>query len=136
MSPPKNSNQTTEDAKVVDQTNTENITKSRTPSGGSSSNDGETSCSSASGSSEEVEKLTEEFPYGPAFRAAMGRVTAFPDGTEAVMIDSAMALEAFRIDQMVIIAYFFNTHIFLPALKKRPSRDRLLKKLYVRTSLF
>jgi hypothetical protein len=99
MSPPKN-NQTTEDAKVVEQTNTENITKSRTPSGGSSSNDGETSCSSTSGSGEEVEKLTEEFPYGPAFRAAMGRVTAFPDGTEAVMIDSAMALEAFRIDQM------------------------------------
>ena len=67
--------------------------KSRTPSG--SSSNGSTECST------EDEKLVEEFPYGPAFRAAMGRITAFPDGTEAVMIDSAMALEAFKIDQMV-----------------------------------
>lgn len=71
--------------------------KSRTPSGGSEA--------SASGISEEneneAEKMTEEFPYGPAFRAAMGRITTFPDGTEAVMIDSAVALEAFREDQMV-----------------------------------
>ena len=100
LSPPKNQ---TEDAKV--DTSAEKINKSRTPSGGSSSNDGETS--STSGSGEEIEKLTEEFPYGPAFRAAMGRVTAFPDGTEAVMIDSAMALEAFKIDQMVMIAYLY-----------------------------
>ena len=45
--------------------------------------------------------MTEEFPYGRAFKAAMGRVTTFPDGTEAVMIDSAIALEAFQHEQMV-----------------------------------
>jgi hypothetical protein len=44
--------------------------------------------------------MTEEFPYGRAFKAAMGRVTTFPDGTEAVMIDSAIALEAFQQEQM------------------------------------
>ena len=45
--------------------------------------------------------MSEEFPYGRAFKAAMGRVTTFPDGTEAVMIDSAIALEAFQLEQMV-----------------------------------
>merc|ERR1719219_1194890 len=44
--------------------------------------------------------MSEEFPYGRAFKAAMGRVTTFPDGTEAVMIDSAIALEAFQHEQM------------------------------------
>jgi len=42
--------------------------------------------------------MSQEFPFGPAFKAAMGRVTAFPDGSEAVMIDSALALEAFQQD--------------------------------------
>ena len=45
--------------------------------------------------------MSQEFPYGPAFKAAMGRVTAFPDGSEAVMIDSAIALEAFKLEEMV-----------------------------------
>merc|ERR550532_897667 len=42
--------------------------------------------------------MSQEFPFGPAFKVAMGRVTAFPDGSEAVMIDSALALEAFQQD--------------------------------------
>lgn len=67
--------------------------KSRTPSGGSEE--------SAISEENDDNQFTEEFPYGPAFRAAMGRITTFPDGTEAVMIDSAVALEAFREDQMV-----------------------------------
>ena len=59
--------------------------------------------------------MTEEFPYGRAFKAAMGRVTTFPDGTEAVMIDSAIALEAFQQEQMVRLSIgcelvnYFNT---------------------------
>ena len=68
--------------------------KSRTPSG-SSSGEGDTESSSGD------EKMTEEFPYGRAFKAAMGRVTTFPDGTEAVMIDSAIALEAFQQEHVV-----------------------------------
>lgn len=72
--------------------------KSRTPSG-SSSGEGDTGSGSCSSSGDE--KMTEEFPYGRAFKAAMGRVTTFPDGTEAVMIDSAIALEAFQQEQMV-----------------------------------
>lgn len=70
--------------------------KSRTPSGGSEDSEVD---SGSSVSSEE--KMTEEFPFGPAFKAAMGRLTTFPDGTGAVMIDSAVALEAFQEDQMV-----------------------------------
>ena len=50
--------------------------------------------------------MSQEFPYGPAFKAAMGRVTAFPDGSEAVMIDSAIALEAFKLEEMVKIDIF------------------------------
>ena len=50
--------------------------------------------------------MSQEFPYGPAFKAAMGRVTAFPDGSEAVMIDSAIALEAFKLEEMVKIDFF------------------------------
>merc|ERR1719491_2501701 len=61
---------------------------------------GEGDTGSGSCSSSGDEKMTEEFPYGRAFKAAMGRVTTFPDGTEAVMIDSAIALEAFQQEQM------------------------------------
>ena len=79
--------------------------KSRTSSGSSSGDSNETaSCSSTSGD----EKMSDEFPYGRAFKAAMGRVTTFPDGTEAVMIDSALALEAFQLEQMVMCSYYMN----------------------------
>lgn len=67
--------------------------KSRSPSGSSEEEES---------SGESDDRMTEEFPYGPAFKAAMGRVTAFPDGTEAVMIDSAVALEAFRNETLVM----------------------------------
>ena len=78
--------------------------KSRSPSGSSASED------SSSSSSEESNKMTmsrmsQEFPFGPAFKAAMGRVTAFPDGSEAVMIDSALALEAFQQDYQMVIEF-------------------------------
>ena len=73
--------------------------KSRTPSGGSADSEADES-SEDDESQAPAPQMTEEFPYGAAFKAAMGRVTAFPDGTEAVMIDSALALEAFQ--QMVI----------------------------------
>ena len=100
MSPPKHEIHHHGDnigsSSVQSTSSSNNQEKSRTPSGSSSNG------SSSSGGSEE-EKLTDEFPYGPAFRAAMGRVTAFPDGTEAVMIDSALALDAFRIDELVMI---------------------------------
>ena len=49
--------------------------------------------------------MSQEFPFGPAFKAAMGRVTAFPDGSEAVMIDSALALEAFQQDYQMVIEF-------------------------------
>jgi len=67
--------------------------KSRSPSGSSGSEEG-----SSGSSSEDRMTMSQEFPFGPAFKAAMGRVTAFPDGSEAVMIDSALALEAFQQD--------------------------------------
>ena len=70
--------------------------KSRTPSGSS-----EESSQGSEYSEDENKVMSQEFPYGPAFRAAMGRVTTFPDGTEAVMIDSALALEVFHHDNMV-----------------------------------
>ena len=75
--------------------------KSRSPSGSSASED------SSSSSSEDSNKMTmsQEFPFGPAFKAAMGRVTAFPDGSEAVMIDSALALEAFQQDYQMVIEF-------------------------------
>ena len=73
--------------------------RTRTPSGSSSSGEGDTGSGSCSSSGDE--RMSEEFPYGRAFKAAMGRVTTFPDGTEAVMIDSAIALEAFQLEQMV-----------------------------------
>jgi hypothetical protein len=79
---------------------TDNDSKSRTPSGSSTSNTDPDS--SKEESSSPGDQMTDEFPYGPALKAALGRVTAFPDGTEAVMIDSAIALEVFQIDQMVI----------------------------------
>ena len=50
-------------------------------------------------------QMSQEFPFGPAFKAAMGRVTAFPDGSEAVMIDSALALEAFQQDFQMVIEF-------------------------------
>ncbi len=96
-----------------DQNNQDN--KSRNPSSASSSGG-----SSATGSDEvneagdakavsdefdqdevEVDGLREEFPFGPAFKAAMGRMTTFPDGTEAVMIDSAKAHEAFQTSDVI-----------------------------------
>ena len=82
--------------------------KSRTPSGSSEHDnssglipDSPEPVPDSSHSDSEGESLTNEFPYGPAFQAAMGRITTFPDGTEAVMIDSALALQAFKTDQMV-----------------------------------
>ena len=75
---------------------TPEINKSRTPSGSSESN-----YSNDTENESENEKMSEEFPYGPKFRAAMGRITTFPDGTEAVMIDSALALEAFQSEDLV-----------------------------------
>lgn len=75
--------------------------KSRSPSGSSASEEG------SSSSSEDSNKMTmsQEFPFGPAFKVAMGRVTAFPDGSEAVMIDSALALEAFQQDFQMVIEF-------------------------------
>ena len=52
-----------------------------------------------------MSRMSQEFPFGPAFKAAMGRVTAFPDGSEAVMIDSALALEAFQQDYQMVIEF-------------------------------
>ena len=74
--------------------------KSRSPSGSSGSEEG-----SSGSSSEDRMTMSQEFPFGPAFKAAMGRVTAFPDGSEAVMIDSALALEAFQQDFQMVIEF-------------------------------
>ena len=70
----------------------------KTPSGTTASGSNPSSSGTDEENSEEDAGLKDEFPYGAAFKVAMGRTTHFPDGTEAVMIDSAKAHQAFQSD--------------------------------------